>query len=122
MRAVSVAVTVVLAGCFLQKREDTTTSDSTASAAAGTLSCREIVETCDSACQLPDCLHACTARGTAEAQQQHAGLVDCAQRNACMDEDCVRGNCPAESAACEASGPGTQEAQMPPPNESATVP
>lgn len=66
----------------------------------GTLSCREIVETCDSACTDPLCLHGCTGQGTAEAQPQHDVLLACGERNGCTDEDCMRTSCPGEIEAC----------------------
>ena len=71
----------------------------------GTATCRTIVTDCDSQCTTPFCLRDCTARGTPEAQQQHNALLDCAQRNACTDEPCIRTNCPSESAACEGPTP-----------------
>jgi hypothetical protein len=88
---------VVLAGCIAQVQG----LISPAPATAGTSTCREIVETCDSACTDPLCLHGCTAHGTTEAQQQHGALLDCAERNGCTDEGCVRGNCPTEATTCE---------------------
>lgn len=66
----------------------------------GTLSCREIVETCDSACTQPLCLHGCTQQGHADAQQQHDALLSCGQRNGCTDEACMRESCPAEIEIC----------------------
>jgi hypothetical protein len=68
---------------------------------SGTLTCREIVETCDSQCQSPFCVRECGDRGTAVAAQQHGTLIDCAQRFGCTDEGCIRASCPAESEACE---------------------
>jgi hypothetical protein len=74
----------------------------------GALTCREIVETCDSQCTDPLCLHGCTGQGTAEAQQQHDTLLSCGERNACTDEECMRASCMAEFEAC--SGPADQTA------------
>jgi hypothetical protein len=79
----------------------------------GTLSCREIVETCDSACTQPLCLHGCTNQGTAEAQQLHGALLGCGERNGCTDEVCMRASCAAEIDACQ--GPPPPEAPAAPP-------
>jgi hypothetical protein len=82
----------------------------------GTSTCRQIVENCDSQCHDPMCLRNCSSSGTAEAAQQHAALLDCAQANACTDEDCVRTGCPSQSQTCE--GP----ASAPPPEPPASAP
>jgi hypothetical protein len=66
----------------------------------GTYSCREIVENCDAQCGDPICFNKCTEEGTREAQPQHAALLDCAQRNSCMDRDCMEQNCPQEIQTC----------------------
>ncbi|MBA3818821.1 MAG: hypothetical protein H0X17_08010 [Deltaproteobacteria bacterium] len=79
----------------------------------GTLSCAEIVTTCDSECTDPLCLHRCTMQGTAEARPLHDALLDCGQRNGCTDEDCMRASCPAEIAACV--GPDAAPAAPPAP-------
>ncbi len=68
----------------------------------GTEQCRGIMETCDNTCQTPDCLSACTARGTPEAQRMHSALIGCGQRNFCVNEDCMRANCTPEIDACMA--------------------
>lgn len=67
---------------------------------SGTLTCREIVETCDSACTQPFCLHGCSNQGTAEGLDQHETLLSCGERNGCTDEDCMRASCPAEIEIC----------------------
>lgn len=66
----------------------------------GTLSCKEIVEQCDSQCSDPLCLHRCTPQGTEEARAQHDALLDCGQRNGCSDQDCMEQSCGAEIQAC----------------------
>ena len=67
----------------------------------GTLTCRQIVEQCDSTCQDPLCVRRCGDQGTPEAAQQHTALVDCTQRSGCMDLECIRASCPGESSTCE---------------------
>lgn len=69
----------------------------------GTLTCAQIVETCDASCTQPWCLHGCTRNGTPEAQQQHDALLACGEQHGCSDEDCIRTQCPTEVAACQAS-------------------
>jgi hypothetical protein len=66
----------------------------------GTLSCKEIVEQCDSQCSDPLCLHRCTPQGTEEARGQHDALLECGQRNSCSDQDCMEQNCSAEIQTC----------------------
>jgi hypothetical protein len=72
---------------------------------SGMLTCRQIVEQCDTGCQDPLCVRRCGDQGTPEAAQQHAVLVDCAQRSGCTDLDCIRASCPTESTTCEGSPP-----------------
>ena len=84
----------------------------------GTLTCREIVETCDSACTDPLCLHGCTNQGTADAQGQHDALLSCGERNGCTDEECMRANCMGEFEACQGPAepvaePATEPASEP---------
>ena len=76
----------------------------------GTLSCREIVEQCDSQCSDPLCVHRCTPQGTEDARAQHTALIDCGQRNGCTAQDCMEQNCSAEIAACM----GPEPAEPPP--------
>lgn len=99
----------VSAGCIAQIQNAISPSPPTS---YGTSSCREIVETCDRTCTDPFCIRNCTAQGTAEAQAQHTAVVDCAQRNACTDEACVRASCAAEASTCEGPAPA---APLPPP-------
>jgi hypothetical protein len=67
---------------------------------SGTLSCREIVEQCDSQCSDPFCLSRCSNQGTPDGAAQHGALLECGQRNGCTDEDCMRASCPAEIETC----------------------
>ena len=72
----------------------------------GTLTCRQIVEQCDAQCRDPFCVQRCGEQGTAEAARQHDAVVECAQRNGCTDEPCIRTNCGAEADACQGTEPG----------------
>jgi hypothetical protein len=74
----------------------------------GTLSCREIMEQCDSACTQPFCLHGCTNQGTPEAQPQHDALLSCGERNGCTDEECMRTNCMGEFETCQGLAAGAE--------------
>jgi hypothetical protein len=87
---------------------------------AGAFSCREIVENCDRSCSDPLCLNNCTGQGTADAAAQHAALLDCAQRNSCMDEDCMREKCPQEIETCMGPTPTEPPAEQPTSEPSAT--
>ena len=91
-------VLALLAGCIKQIQQAVAPEPS----GAGTLSCREVVEQCDSTCSDPLCLHNCTSQGTADAQGPHGALLDCGQRNACTDQACMEANCSGEIAACDA--------------------
>jgi hypothetical protein len=91
-------IALSLAGCMAQVQN--LVNPSSEPEPAGTLTCREIIETCDSACTDPMCLHQCTGQGTAEAQPQHDALLTCGQRSGCVDEECMRTSCPAELEAC----------------------
>lgn len=71
----------------------------------GTLTCRQIVETCDRECTDPMCVRSCGEQGTAEAAALHNAVVDCAQTNGCMDEPCIRERCGAEADACQGPEP-----------------
>ncbi len=81
----------------------------------GTLSCREIMETCDSACTQPFCLHGCTNQGTAEAADQHEALLGCGERNGCIDEECMRANCMGEFETCQGLATGAEPTEATPP-------
>lgn len=80
----------------------------------GTLTCAQIVETCDSTCTQPLCLHGCTSNGTPDAQQKHDALLSCGERNSCTDEDCIRASCPTEVDACQGTPAPTGPANPPP--------
>ena len=76
----------------------------------GTLSCKEIVEQCDSQCSDPLCVHRCTPQGTEEARGQHQALIDCGQRNGCSDQDCMEQNCSSEIQTCMGPAEAAPEA------------
>lgn len=84
----------------------------------GTLTCRQIVETCDAECSDPFCLHQCTPQGTDDARGQHDALLDCGQRNGCTAQDCMEQNCAAEIQTCMGPEPVPAE----PPAEPAPSP
>ena len=86
-----------VAGCIAQA----TAALNPTPSGGGILTCRQIVEQCDSTCQDPLCVRRCGDQGTPEAAQQHTALVDCTQRSGCMDLDCIRASCPGESSTCE---------------------
>ncbi len=71
----------------------------------GTLTCRQIVEQCDSGCADPMCLRRCGEQGTPEAARQHDAVFECAQRNSCTDEACIRTSCATESETCQGPEP-----------------
>lgn len=81
----------------------------------GTLSCKEIVEQCDSQCSDPLCIHRCTPQGTEQARDEHQALIDCGQRNSCSDQDCMEQNCSAEIQTC--MGPTEAPPDAAPPAE-----
>lgn len=99
------ALVLCLVGCISNAKE----AIAPAPDSVGTLSCREILEQCDSQCGDPLCVHRCTGEGTQEAQGQHAALLDCGQRNGCTDQTCMEQSCPTEIAAC--MGPSTATPQ-----------
>jgi hypothetical protein len=101
---------VLLAGCIAQARA---TIDPPASG-GGTLTCRQIAEQCDRQCTNPMCIRACGNQGTPEAAQLHNAVVDCGQRNNCMDQECLETQCGAEFEACKGPDPIGEE---PPPDE-----
>ncbi|MEO8553050.1 MAG: hypothetical protein ABI678_23920 [Kofleriaceae bacterium] len=101
------ALFVVLAGtlgCISQVQNAMNPSPATSSG-GGTLTCAQIVETCDSTCTQPLCLHGCTSNGTPEAQQQHDALLSCGEQHGCTDEACIRSSCPTEVDACQPAAP-----------------
>ncbi len=118
MRSTVIALVLLCCGCIKQAQQAIAPTPE----GAGAFSCREIVENCDRECSDPLCLNSCTGQGTAEAAPQHAALLDCAQRNSCMDEDCMRQNCPQEIETCmgptpaPTSAPGATDDTPPPGN------
>jgi hypothetical protein len=94
-------VALVAAACINQAKEAIAPTPET----PGSMTCREIVEQCDSQCGDPLCLHRCTNEGTQEAQGQHAALLDCGQRNSCTDQPCMEQSCPTEITACMGAAP-----------------
>lgn len=96
-------ITIALAGCIMRAQQ----AISPPAAGGGTLSCREIVEQCDSQCNDPLCVRRCGDQGTPEAAQLHNAVVDCAQSNGCMDEACIRSSCGPQADACQ--GPPAAE-------------
>ncbi len=104
--AISLLSWVALAGCINQARE----AIAPAPEGVGTLTCREVVEQCDSQCGDPLCVNRCTAEGTENAQGQHAALLDCGQRSGCTDQACMEASCPTEIATCMGPAPS----DMPP--------
>jgi hypothetical protein len=102
-----------LIGCISQVQS--AMNPAPASGGGATLTCAQIVETCDSTCAQPLCLHGCTSNGTPEAQQQHDALLSCGERNGCSDEDCIRASCPGEVDACQGGGPRSPSGAANPP-------
>jgi hypothetical protein len=76
----------------------------------GTLTCKQIVEDCDSQCSDPLCLHRCSPQGLPDARAQHEALLECGERASCTDEACMRASCPNELTACI----GPEETAEPP--------
>ena len=106
------ALLCCLVGCISKAKE----AIAPAPEGVGTLTCREVVEQCDSQCGDPLCVNRCTGEGTQEAQGQHAALLDCGQRNGCTDQACMEASCPSEIAACMGPAePGTAPGDEPAP-------
>ena len=101
MIPVRIAFVFVLAGCIAQIQN----SVSPPASGGGTLTCRQIVEQCDSQCSDPLCVRRCGDQGTPEAAGLHNAVVDCAQRNGCTDEACLRTSCGPEADACQGPEP-----------------
>ncbi len=105
---------VLLAGCIAQAR---TAIDPPASG-GGTLSCWQVVEQCDTQCSNPMCVRACGNQGTVDGAALHNAVVDCAQRNSCVDQECIEAQCNAEAQACrgpEPEGEPVPNNEPPPP-------
>jgi hypothetical protein len=99
-----------LVGCVSKAKE----AIAPAPEGVGTMTCREVVEQCDSQCGDPLCVNRCTGEGTQEAQGQHAALLDCGQRNGCTDQACMEQSCPTEIAACMGPTPAPADQPAPP--------
>jgi hypothetical protein len=104
---------VFLAGCIAQA----TAAINPPAAGGGSLSCRQIVEQCDAQCSDPLCVRRCGEQGTPEAAQQHNAVVDCAQRNGCVDEPCIRAACGPEASVCQGPEPVEPAPEAAPPTE-----
>jgi hypothetical protein len=96
------ALAIALVGCISKAKE----AIAPAPEGVGTLSCREVVEQCDSQCGDPLCVNRCTGEGTQEAQGQHSALLECGQHNGCTDQPCMEQQCPNEIAACMGGNAG----------------
>lgn len=95
---------VLLAGCVINTSGGlSVTSQPSQQVGGGTSTCADIVQTCDVQCHDPFCLRNCTSQGSPEGAQQHSAMLDCGQSYHCLDESCMRTNCPGEVGACEAS-------------------
>jgi hypothetical protein len=106
-------VLVGLFGCINQVQS--AISPAPTGGGGGTLTCAQIVETCDSTCTQPLCLHGCTSNGTPEAQQKHDALLTCGEHNSCTDEACIRASCPTEVDACQGPASAPTGPANPPP-------
>ena len=102
-----------LAGCINQV-QNAINPPSSGGNSGGTLTCAQIVETCDSTCTDPLCLHGCTSNGTPDAQPKHDALLSCGERNGCADEACIRASCPTEVDACQGPPQPTGPTNSPP--------
>jgi hypothetical protein len=96
MIRVAVLLTL-LAGCVKQAQQAVAGPEPEG---GGTLSCKELVETCDAQCSDPICLHRCSPQGTPEGRTQHDALLDCGEKAGCTDEACMRTSCPNELQTC----------------------
>jgi hypothetical protein len=103
-------LSILLGGCLAQAKA----AVDPPATGGGTLTCRQIVEQCDSQCTNPMCLRACGNQGTAQAAAEHNALVDCGQRNNCTDEPCIRSACATEANTCQGPEPVEQPAEDPP--------
>lgn len=105
---------LLFAGCIVQAQN----AINPPATGGGTLTCRQIAEQCDSQCEgridLPICVRQCGNQGTPDAAAIHNTLVDCAQRNNCMDQACLETQCGSEVQAC--MGPDPAPAEQPQPS------
>ena len=104
MGRLALVIALAAFGCISKAKE----AIAPAPDGTGTLSCRDIVEQCDSQCGDPICLNGCSNQGTQEGAGQHAALLDCGQRNGCTDQACMEASCPTEVATC--MGPAADQA------------
>ena len=107
------ALLLGLAGCIAQMQASAGNAINPPATGGGTLTCRQIVEQCDAQCTDPLCVRRCGDQGTAEAARQHDAVVECAQRNNCLDEACIRTACAAEANTCQ--GPDEPATEQPGP-------
>jgi hypothetical protein len=103
-----------VAGCISQAKQAIAPEPE----GGGTLTCKEVVEQCDSQCSDPLCLHQCTPQGLPEARTQHDALLDCGQSHGCTDQACMEANCSAEIATCMGPSEPTDPGTSAPPPES----
>jgi len=112
-----------LVGCVQRVQEAV---EPTPPSGGGTLTCRQIVEQCDAQCSDPMCVRRCGDQGTPEAATQHNAVVDCAQRNGCLDEPCIREQCAVEAETCQGPEPVGEPIQSepsePPPIDGGAAP
>lgn len=99
----------VLTGCISKAKEAINGPEPEG---GGTLTCKEIVEQCDSECSDPLCVNRCTPQGTEEGRAQHQALIDCGQNNGCTDQACMEANCSGEIQTC--MGPPSEPASPEP--------
>ena len=117
--ALAIVIVVALASCISKAKEAIAPAPPEGT---GALTCREVVEQCDSQCGDPICLNNCTGQGTPDAASQHAALLDCGQRNGCTDQACMEQSCPNEISACMGPNTGTPAENAAPAPEPAGAP
>ena len=110
------ALLLGLTGCIAQMQASAGNAINPPATGGGTLTCRQIVEQCDAQCTDPLCVRRCGDQGTAEAARQHDAVVECAQRNNCLDEACIRTACAAEANTCQGPDEPPPEQAGPPGN------
>jgi hypothetical protein len=115
MPRLALVVLLAFAGCISKAKEAIAPTPE----GTGSMSCREIVEQCDSQCGDPLCINRCSNEGTPEAAGQHAALLDCGQRNGCTDQACMEQSCPNEIATCMGPNTGTPAETASPPGSAA---
>jgi hypothetical protein len=110
----AVLIVMLAAGCVSKAKE---VIQGPEPEGGGPMTCKQLVEDCDSQCSDPLCIHRYSPQGTPEARAQHDALIECGERASCTDEACMRTNCPTELTACV--GPEEQAPAQPsgPPSE-----